>query len=223
MRKPKIYVIVTPEIPACTTMLRNQIATAWNRLWLIGEQGTDRTVIGWFNDLLGLNAVFNNISYFIYNHITAASSSSHMFPGFLTPILHTAYFPSNWLLFHTDYSELLGLGLETDQTARMRWLFSIYTGRKCLTAYFRRGPFIYNGLPSINFWVKIETCHSLTSQFNWNPFRWTHVSYKWFKQWFRRFKVADISWHFLFSRICITKVNRKLKLRFSVVTTKIYK
>ena len=26
-------------------------------------------------------------------------SLTHIFPGFLTPVLHTTYFPSNWLLF----------------------------------------------------------------------------------------------------------------------------
>ena len=31
-----------------------------------------------------------------------ASSPTHAFPGFLTPVLHTTIFPSNWLLFHID-------------------------------------------------------------------------------------------------------------------------
>ena len=29
-------------------------------------------------------------------------SPSHMWPGFLAPVLHTTYFPSNWLLFRID-------------------------------------------------------------------------------------------------------------------------
>ena len=32
----------------------------------------------------------------------AASSPTHAFPGFITPVLHTTIFPSNWLLFHID-------------------------------------------------------------------------------------------------------------------------
>ena len=38
-------------------------------------------------------------------YITAASSPTHAFPGFLTPVLHTTNFPSNWLLFHIDLVE----------------------------------------------------------------------------------------------------------------------
>ena len=38
----------------------------------------------------------------LFSHITAVSSPTHVFPTFLTPVLHTTYFPSNWLLFHID-------------------------------------------------------------------------------------------------------------------------
>ena len=35
-------------------------------------------------------------------HFMATSSSIHVFPGFLTPVLHKTVFQSNWLLFHID-------------------------------------------------------------------------------------------------------------------------
>ena len=54
-----------------------------------------RDLIGW---LIGVECRFQQ--FFIHN--TAASLHTHMFPGFLTPVLHTSYFPSNWLLFHID-------------------------------------------------------------------------------------------------------------------------
>ena len=41
------------------------------------------------------------------SHIMAASSPTHMFSGFRTPVLHTTIFPSNWLLFHIDLSPLV--------------------------------------------------------------------------------------------------------------------
>ena len=38
----------------------------------------------------------------MFCHITAASSPIHVFPGFLTPVIHTTILPSNWLLFHIN-------------------------------------------------------------------------------------------------------------------------
>ena len=36
----------------------------------------------------------------IFSHIPVASSPLHVFPGCLTPVIHTTIFPSNWLLSH---------------------------------------------------------------------------------------------------------------------------
>ena len=36
------------------------------------------------------------------SHIAATSSPTHVFPTFLTPVLHMTIFPSNCLLFHID-------------------------------------------------------------------------------------------------------------------------
>ena len=42
------------------------------------------------------------IDWSFSSHITTANSPSHVCPSFLTPVIHTTYFPSNWLLLHID-------------------------------------------------------------------------------------------------------------------------
>ena len=66
------------------------------------------------NDL-GLNAVFN----IFFSHVTQASSPTLVFPRFLTPVLHTTYFPSNRLLFLIDLALLV-----KDKWRLSRWLLS---------------------------------------------------------------------------------------------------
>ena len=42
-----------------------------------------------------------------FSHITTASSPTHVFPSFLSPVLlHTTYFLSNWLLFHIYFKAI---------------------------------------------------------------------------------------------------------------------
>ena len=53
---------------------------------------------------------YSSISWFSHSYITAASSPTHQFPGFLTPVLHTTIFPSNWLLFHIDLAHWCRIG-----------------------------------------------------------------------------------------------------------------
>ena len=37
-----------------------------------------------------------------FSTITAASSPTRVFLSFLTPVLHTTYYPTSWLLFRID-------------------------------------------------------------------------------------------------------------------------
>ena len=107
--------------------------TTWAKVSLISLNDNimnlirDNTV-GKGVDCLRLNAVLNNClvvsrlpvlllicfvaflhQYFIHH---AASSPTHMFRGFLTPVLHTTYFPSNEWLVHNDICQT---------SERMRW------------------------------------------------------------------------------------------------------
>ena len=55
----------------------------------------------------------------LFSHITAASLRSHVLADFLTPVLNTTLFPSNWLLSSYSASPLV-----EDESRLSHWLFS---------------------------------------------------------------------------------------------------